>query len=238
MQLPPAQLWVGSHDHLVQHVTTYLQEILCTDTGCATCNTCQHIQEQQHHNVSWLAPVTNYTIDQITELQQRMSFVLEDHEHHFFILQKAEALTTVCSNRLLKSIEEPPTGYHFIFLAQQKEALLKTIQSRCLLKTFQSESPSTSQHPIYTTFISRTPDPILFEKTLATNTPNERESLELTQALFSYWATEYKQNANAYTLACVNLFKYALTKPAMPGSSKVFWKNLFLQLTSCVDNRC
>jgi hypothetical protein len=223
MNLPPAQLWIGPHHSLTKHVCIYLQNIFCPQKGCTTCITCQHIKQRQHHAISWLEPIANYTLEQISELQHRMSFLLEDNTYHFFILQQINYLTPLCSNRLLKSIEEPPPGYHFILCAQQKEGVLKTIQSRCVIRTFSGSDSAPSTHPLYIHFTRTDPDPVLFEKDLLAHLPNEQESNELVHEIFRYWIL-------AGDTSCTAILAQALKMPPMPGSSKLFWKNLYLDL--------
>ena len=49
-----------------------------------------------------------------------------ENQHYFFVIQKADLLTLACSNRLLKPIEEPPAGYHFIFLSESLDQIIPT----------------------------------------------------------------------------------------------------------------
>src|SRR5258708_7246539 len=119
--LPPAQLWVGQHTNALKDVESYLQNVLCKNGNCNTCITCMQIREKQHHAIMWLHPEKNYTIDQFDDVFNTLSFQLQPDEHFFFIIQKADFLTPTCANKLLKPMEEPPTGYHFILLAERTE---------------------------------------------------------------------------------------------------------------------
>jgi DNA polymerase III subunit delta' len=47
------------------------------------------------------------------------------------LLQPAEALNVNAANALLKSLEEPPPGTHFILVSHRAHQLLPTIKSRC-----------------------------------------------------------------------------------------------------------
>ncbi|WP_224488180.1 DNA polymerase III subunit [Robertkochia flava] len=47
------------------------------------------------------------------------------------IVWMAEAMNNACANKLLKLIEEPPEKTVFLLLAEDEEALLQTIRSRC-----------------------------------------------------------------------------------------------------------
>jgi hypothetical protein len=53
-----------------------------------------------------------------------------------FIIDEAHALGPQAANALLKSIEEPPQGVHFIFIAPSSAMLLSTIRSRSQVVRF------------------------------------------------------------------------------------------------------
>ena len=75
---------------------------------------CRKVREQQHESILWLCPEKQYAIDDLKVIFSTISFALEEDHHFFFVLQKADLLTSTCANALLKSLEEPPAGYHFI----------------------------------------------------------------------------------------------------------------------------
>ena len=80
-------------------------------------------------------------------------------------------------------------------------------------------------------------DPLSFAQTVDKVKPNEQESQELLDKLFIHWMNKAKKaahenNREQYqkTEHSLQVIKKALLKPPMPGSSAIFWKNLFLQL--------
>lgn len=235
--LVPAQIWYGKHDDLIIRVITYLQKILCSQQGCTRCITCKHIEEKQHHAIVWIAPEKNYTLDDIQPIFSTIAFALGEDDHFFFILQKADFLTPTCANSLLKSIEEPPAGYHFILLAERQEQILPTIRSRCIAQTFYSAMPL-SISPLFEYFSTQGPTQAQeFLSALEQSKINERESTELIDSLLSHWITQFKnalmnndETKSAIAQQMILTLKTAATHPPMPGSSKIFWKNLFLQI--------
>jgi hypothetical protein len=237
---PPAQLWIGTHDALLGEAQQYLQQFFCSNGGCGTCTTCMQIRQQQHHGSIWINPEKGYTLESLAIIFETLSFSLNADQHIFFILQKADYLTTACANSLLKSLEEPTHGYHFILLAQRQDALLPTIKSRCIIKTFATHSIDPAYEQLYALLTSNTThDPAVFLKAIDTSKINERESSELLDALFCYWIRVYAQSANkedvnlgVTALAKLDVLKKALLEPPMPGSSKLFWKNVFLQMAA------
>jgi DNA polymerase-3 subunit delta' len=51
--------------------------------------------------------------------------------HRWIIVEEAHRLNEASGNILLKTLEEPPVGTHFILVTHRPEALLQTIRSRC-----------------------------------------------------------------------------------------------------------
>jgi DNA polymerase-3 subunit delta' len=51
--------------------------------------------------------------------------------HRWILVEEAHRLNESSGNILLKTLEEPPPGTHFILVTQRPEALLQTIRSRC-----------------------------------------------------------------------------------------------------------
>jgi hypothetical protein len=234
----PAALFIGQPSELLEHVIMLLQQQLCPEHGCSVCTICRKVQEQQHESILWLAPEKQYAIDDLKSISATLSFSLEPGQHFFFVLTKADTLTPACANALLKSLEEPPAGYHFILLAQRQEAILPTIQSRCLIHTVGQQTATAalaSLMPYFTTTAFQ--DPLAFTKELESANPTEWQSIELLDTLLAHWAGVYKKNIIAreqkkaqQAYGIIMQLKRAIMQPPMPGSSKLFWKNLFLQI--------
>lgn len=236
--LHPAYLFMGQEDILLDQVTTLLQKQLCKrQEGCATCSSCHKVRLQQHESIIWFYPEKQYALDDLKVIFSTIIFALEPDQHFFFVIQKADLLTTACANALLKSLEEPPAGYHFILLAQRTEFILPTIQSRCIVEYFRTES-DTSLSAFLSFFTSVAfHDPLAFAKELEVVNPSERETLALLDQLLSHWASIYKkslitQQKNDLKQAerMITHLKKAMLQPPMPGGNKLFWKNLFLQI--------
>jgi DNA polymerase III gamma/tau subunit len=240
--LPPAQLWIGHHEQALDEVEKFLQHILCKNNSCNTCITCMQIREKQHHALMWLHPEKNYTLDQLEDIFATLSFQLQPNELFFFIIQKADFLTSACANKLLKPIEEPPRGYHFILLAERAEQILPTIRSRCIIHTLDTTNTSHSSHPLFECFTTKIPTSNEFAKIIDTAIINERESIELLNQIMHYWFTEYHQEINstatnsALPLLIITKLQQAQLQPPMPGSYALFWRNLYLQTYNELKN--
>jgi hypothetical protein len=133
-------------------------------------------------------------------------------------------------------MEEPPDGYHFMLLAQQRENILPTIRSRCTINLLSSDYEQTSDNALFKYFTQLRASPAEFLKELELSKINEQEAMQLLDEIFAYWLKQYKatilepSNSKTAIEITVSHIRTALEMPPMPGSSKIFLKNLYLQI--------
>lgn len=231
----PAQLWLGPHAHLMEKVIEYLQNVFCLQRGCLVCSTCRKIAQQQYHAVLWVRPEKQYTLDDLSDIFSTIAFALDQDQHFFFIIQNADFLTSACANSLLKSIEEPPPGYHFILLAERQEQILPTIRSRCIAQSFYTEFEQPNS-PLFEYFAhAKQNNPLEFMTLLDQSKISERETIELVDALLAYWTQQYKKSISSSDIetqsksfGMIETLTKAYQMLPMPGSSKLFWRNFYL----------
>lgn len=234
----PAFLWIGTHAQLMQKTKKWLQQQWCSHNGCGNCLSCQQVQQEQHHAIIWIAPEKGYTLEQLEIIHDTMAFKLEPGQQFYFVLQKADSLTVQCSNNLLKSIEEPPAGYHFILLAERADTILPTIRSRCQVELIHGAVNVTMFDTFFQFFTTtKRSNPIAFLKELDATKIGERDSVQLLDMLFEHWLKKAKdalinnkKDELKQANAVLGVLKKGFITPPMPGSSKLFWKNLFLQI--------
>lgn len=234
----PAHIWAGMHNRMTPLAIEQFQNLWCKQNGCKACAICTQIQDGIHHNLLWLKPTKQYVLDDIKPIFKTISFSLEENQQFFFVLEQAELLNQACSNSLLKVMEEPPPGYHFLLLTQRLDALLPTIRSRCVITRFDTTIESILNHPLGSCFTAqKQTEPTAFLQALDQAAPNERDSMELLDRILQYWTERYAhalQNNNSavtqQSLHMLTLIKKSMEQSPMPGSSKIFWKNLFLQM--------
>lgn len=231
----PTQLWVSDPETLNNKIILHLQQKLCKHNACQSCITCKQIAAKEHPWVIWIAPERSYALEQIDEIITMASFQLDSDEQRFFILPQAERLTDQCSNRLLKTIEEPFAGYNFFFLAARPQALPLTIQSRCVVQKFTTKTNFDTYKDFLQPFLSlRFNEPISFIKQLDALDIKEQETKELIDDLFDHWSTVMKSEINSHnatspaTYNLVTVLQQAINNPPMTGSAKIFWKNLYI----------
>ncbi len=235
--VPTTQLFVGSLVFLEKHVLRLVQKEIASCGGCSRCVTCTSIETKQHSSLLWLSPSKrNYTIDELEQLFYMSSFSLGDNQSFFFIINRADDLSAACANRLLKLLEEPPRGYFFILLAQRKDAVIETIRSRSHITIFSEADQQIEHlwHAFFTTQLQQG-DPLLFLQAL--ESAEELERVEHLDAIVNYWQQQYlhtldekNQLEQVRILSIIDILMNAYKRLPMPGSGKIFWKNLLLQL--------
>ncbi|NLY38833.1 MAG: DNA polymerase III subunit [Firmicutes bacterium] len=109
------------------------QALLCSERAgadpCLSCLSCRQFQSGNHPRFINLEPQgRQLKVQQIREV--RPSFYLEGG-NTVCLIQQAEKMTAVACSSLLKILEEPPPGLHFILLSAEPGRLFPTILSRC-----------------------------------------------------------------------------------------------------------
>lgn len=227
-------MFVGSHEQNVDYAVRFIQSIVCPKKGCSSCAICAGVKNHKNHALLWITPQERYTLDDLETVHEIISLARDPHDHYFFVFSHAELLSTACANTLLKIVEEPPMGYHFIFLTNNRESILPTIRSRCLITLTSSLSSSHSSSPLMPFFTTvRIDKPALFLSTLENSKITEKEAVILINEAASYWIKIIKQSPSgvlndAYHALAV--LQRALSLPPNPGSSKIFLKNVYLEL--------
>jgi hypothetical protein len=232
--IPPAQLWVGAPAVLEHQAIITLQSLFCAEQGCGLCISCVQIAAKKHHNVWWVLPEKQQYVKADCEaIAAKCAFMLEQDERFFFIIPYAELLTPQGANSLLKLIEEPPRGYHFILCVERPHMMLPTILSRCVKTVFGAPESRVSVGPFLQLFKDLpTQGLVSFGKLYDSAYITEQMTSLLLDELLVHWKTEFLHNSRASQVLTQLNHAYAFLP--MPGSAKLFWKNLYIQL---VDNK-
>ncbi len=144
-RISQAYLFVGP-EGVGRETTAYsfFWHLLCEKKeACGDCLPCLKFLRGVHPDLHILKPAgKSIKIEQIRELEARLQLHPVESPYRLVLLPKAESLTREAGNALLKSLEEPPPQTVFILIAQNPEALLPTIVSRCQLLRFRPLSRS------------------------------------------------------------------------------------------------
>lgn len=104
--------------------------------GCMQCHSCKQVLSGNHPDVIYFQREKETTIgvDEIREqINNTVSIKPYNSKYKIYIIEDAHLMTDAAQNSLLKTIEEPPEYVIIILLTSNREKLLLTIQSRCVI---------------------------------------------------------------------------------------------------------
>jgi len=142
-RIPHAYLFTGIAGSGKTSAATALAMVLnCrrpTDIeACGTCPPCRQMAGGNFPDFISIKPDgQNIKIEQIRELNRRLSFAPVSARYRVCVIQQAEAMTSEAANSFLKTLEEPPPGNILVLNAVEPLNLLPTIVSRCQRIPFQ-----------------------------------------------------------------------------------------------------
>lgn len=111
---------------------------------CDECLNCRKIEHGNHADVHWIRPESKsriITVEQIRDLMREIQLKPTEAAHKVAIIVAADRLKTEAANAFLKTLEEPPSNSVLILTTTDRQRILDTILSRCLLLSFAGEGP-------------------------------------------------------------------------------------------------
>lgn len=237
----PTRLIVGDLENTRTVVELALRSKFClqqTATESCFCSECRKIKNRQHPFLLWLCPEKDYSVDDIDVIFDKIRFALNSGEKFFFVLDKAQNLNSASANRILKVLEEPPAGYEFILLTDNKNLILPTILSRSFVVQLQAQNSNGIEHPVLQYFCKsqNLPDPVVFDQQIKKLHLSENESVELANALLEFFIKKisagYQNSASnsesEFYKNGLEILRNRLKTPPASGGSTLFWKLLYL----------
>lgn len=110
---------------------------------CGSCQSCLHMSRGTHPDFLTVGPEgTSIKIEQIRALQHEAALAPYVSQRRVCIIDGAELMTTQAANSILKILEEPVGDIIFMLLSANRQLLLATIISRCMMLTFQPLNPA------------------------------------------------------------------------------------------------
>ena len=118
----------------------FAQGILCEnkDKPCMICQSCRKISSMNHPDYVEIGDdmsngKQSFTVDQVRKLIEDAYIRPNEGTHKIFLIKNIESLLASSANTLLKLLEEPPYNVVFLLTCENKQGVLKTITSRCIL---------------------------------------------------------------------------------------------------------
>lgn len=117
----------------------FAQAVNCTQPPapgepCGTCRACVQIERMAHPDLSIVQAAReggDVSVDAIRELQRALNLAPYEARYRIALLLRFEEATASAQNALLKTLEEAPARVILLLTAENAEALLPTIVSRC-----------------------------------------------------------------------------------------------------------
>jgi DNA polymerase-3 subunit delta' len=167
-RLPHALLLAGPHGVGKYLVARGLAQMLLCDArqgepkACGQCGSCKRVAQGSSESLMVVAPdegkatISVEQIRQIIEFTQLRSF---SRVGRVILIDQVHGLGPQAANLILKTLEEPPSGTHFLLVTSQVSSILSTIRSRCQLLRFGPLDPkqvqTITQCPVWVAEASR-----------------------------------------------------------------------------------
>ena len=126
----------GSGRHML--ADAFAKALLCENKenadACDICKSCLQAESGNHPDIRYIThEKASISVDDIREqLNNDIQIKPYSSEHKVYIIPDANKMTEQAQNALLKTIEEPPAYAVILLLTDNINALLPTIQSRCI----------------------------------------------------------------------------------------------------------
>ncbi len=124
----------------------------------------ERVARDAHPDLTWVTPsgASEVLVSDIEEpvvaAATRTPF---EAARRVFVIEAAGSMNDQAANRLLKTLEEPPSFAHLILLAEHPEDVLPTIASRCQLVRFDALSVALVQARLAASHAGETPEQTL-----------------------------------------------------------------------------
>lgn len=111
--------------------------VLCDSRGekpCGQCGSCLKVGKGVHPDVSVIAGPgkgKSITVDQVRALRSDAYIRPNEGSRKVYLLEDADQMNASAQNAMLKLLEEGPRYASFLLIANNADALLETVRSRC-----------------------------------------------------------------------------------------------------------
>ncbi len=91
------------------------------------------VEHRAHPDLMWVAPsgAHELLVDDVKPVVSAAARTPFESQRRVFVLERADTMNDEAANRMLKTLEEPPTFVHLVLLTDRPSDVLETIASRC-----------------------------------------------------------------------------------------------------------
>lgn len=113
--------------------------LLCDDHGCGGCEACGRVMRGVHPDVHIYEPEgsSGYLVQQVRDVVGDVYLTSVEGGRRIYVFDRADTFNAGSANAFLKTLEEPPADVVIILLAEDPDAVIDTIASRCQIIRFQ-----------------------------------------------------------------------------------------------------
>lgn len=131
----------GSFDFAIWLAQSQFCENLNSGCACGHCHNCKLILANDFSDVQIVQPIgQTIKVEQIRSMISELNQTGFEGKKRFFIVRSVELLSQSAANALLKFIEEPQADIYLIFITNQVDRVLPTIQSRTQIIHFKKNT--------------------------------------------------------------------------------------------------
>lgn len=226
-------LWVGPQGYLKDQAYKKISQHYCVSSGCGTCAVCAQIKQEQFYGMLVVhAPKNRYTRVDFDAVFAACALARPAQEPLFCIIESADTLSPACANSLLKVLEEPPANWHWLLLTDRATDMLPTLLSRCMVTRFDAHV-DVVEHELYTQLTGARFDTLAFHAVLERHKMSELQAVLLYDKIVAFWSDKAVHTIRYAPLAQW-LHNFLHYQP-MPGSSKFFWRTVFVHMQALVE---
>ena len=111
---------------------------------CGQCIHCRQIYSDTYPYLHTIVPTGKAYLIQVSQIEGLLAYLSSkaaEGQYKVAVLEDAHRMHEVSSNKLLKTLEEPPDKSMILLLTDKPQDLLPTIRSRCRLLSYAAPDP-------------------------------------------------------------------------------------------------